>query len=247
MPQTNKFDYRLAMICGTDLPLPQFQITIHQPRIEEISLIGENIYFTGAQCLTLSKNMFVIQGKEALGDITNFQIFMMVMSDKEAKDKKDATLQTLQLLLPEYKVLITPRSLVLSSDNGNITIDENNFDDFQNILKLVFCSKNGPMDQQSFNPQGNKAQEIAQKLMRGRDRIAKEKNATNSSTITQYLSILTVGLHLSLNVLKTYTLFQLYDLIERYGLYSDWDIDIRSRLAGGKPDNHPENWMKNLH
>nr|DAF37531.1 MAG TPA: hypothetical protein [Caudoviricetes sp.]DAK59252.1 MAG TPA: hypothetical protein [Caudoviricetes sp.] len=43
--------------------------------------------------------------------------------------------------------------------------------------------------------------------MRGRDRIAKEKNATNSSTITQYLSILTVGLHLSLNVLKTYTLF----------------------------------------
>nr|DAF37532.1 MAG TPA: hypothetical protein [Caudoviricetes sp.]DAK59253.1 MAG TPA: hypothetical protein [Caudoviricetes sp.] len=34
----------------------------------------------------------------------------------------------------------------MSSDNGNITIDENNFDDFQNILKLVFCSKNGPMD-----------------------------------------------------------------------------------------------------
>lgn len=247
MPQTNNIDYRLAMMCGTDLPVPECLIIIHQPTITEISLIGENIYFIGAQCLTLNKNMFIVEGKEALSDITNFQIFMMVMQDEKAKDKKNATIQTLQLLLPEYKVLFTPRSLVLTSSNGNITIDENNFDYFQNTLRLVFCSKNGPMDQQSFNPQGSKAQEIAQKLMRGRDRIAKEKGGSNSSVLTQYLSILTVGLHISLNELKNYTLFQLYDLIERYGLYWDVDIDIRSRLAGGKPDKHPENWMKNLH
>nr|DAN97188.1 MAG TPA: hypothetical protein [Caudoviricetes sp.] len=30
-------------------------------------------------------------------------------------------------------------------------------------------------------------------------------------------------------------------------MYMDWDIDLRSRLAGGKPDKNPENWMKNLH
>lgn len=247
MPQINEVDYRLALMCGTDLPIPQCQLIIHQPTITEISLIGDNIYFTGAQCLTLHKNMFVNEGKEALNDITNFQIFMMVMSDNKAKDKKDAVIQTLQLLLSNYKVVFSPRSLIFMSSDGNITIDENNFDYFQNILRLVFCSKNGPMDQQSFNPQGSKAQEIAQKLMRGRDRIAKEKGSSNSSVLTQYLSTLTIGLHLSLNELKNYTLFQIYDLIERYGLYLDWDIDIRSRLAGGKPDKHPENWMKNLH
>ena len=38
--------------------------------------------------------------------------------------------------------------------------------------------------------------------MRGRDRIAKEKGGSNSSVVTQYLSILTVGLHISLNELK---------------------------------------------
>jgi hypothetical protein len=42
-------------------------------------------------------------------------------------------------------------------------------------------------------------------------------------------------------------MFQLYDLVERYNLYVAWDIDIRSRLAGGKPDHHPDNWMKNIH
>jgi hypothetical protein len=36
-------------------------------------------------------------------------------------------------------------------------------------------------------------------------------------------------------------------MMERYSLYINWDIDIRSRLAGGKPKDEPENWMKNIH
>ena len=240
-------DYRLAMICGADLPVPQCQLVVHQPTIKEISLIGEKNYFTGAQCLTLNKSMFVVEGKNVLGDLNNFQIFMMVMGEKEAKEKKDATIQTLQLVCPNYKTAFTPRSLVLMSPDHSITIDENNFDYFQDVLRLIFCSKNGPMDQQSFNPQGGKAQEIAQKLMRGRDRIAKEKGGSNASVLSQYVSILSVGLGLNMLDVINLTMFQVYDLIERYGLYMDWDIDLRSRLAGGKPDKNPENWMKNLH
>lgn len=240
-------DYRLAMICGADLPVPQCQLVVHQPTIKEISLIGEKNYFTGAQCLTLNKSMFVVEGKNVLGDLNNFQIFMMVMGEKEAKEKKDATIQTLQLVCPNYKTAFTPRSLVLMSPDHSITIDENNFDYFQDVLRLIFCSKNGPMDQQSFNPQGSKAQEIAQKLMRGRDRIAKEKGGSNASVLSQYVSILSIGLGLNMLDVINLTMFQVYDLIERYGLYMDWDIDLRSRLAGGKPDKNPENWMKNLH
>lgn len=240
-------DYRLAMMCGADLPVPQCQLVVHQPTIKEISLIGEKNYFTGAQCLTLNKSMFVVEGKNVLGDLNNFQIFMMVMGEKEAKEKKDATIQTLQLVCPNYKTVFTPRSLVLMSTDHSITIDENNFDDFQDVLRLIFCSKNGPMDQQSFNPQGSKAQEIAQKLMRGRDRIAKEKGGSNASVLSQYVSILSIGLGVNILDLTNLTMFQIYDLIERYGLYMDWDIDLRSRLAGGKPDKNPENWMKNLH
>lgn len=241
-------DYRLAMMCGTDLPVPECQLVIHQPRIKEIALIGEQDFFTGAQCLTLNKSMFNTQGKDVLANTNNFQIFMMVMNEKEAKDKKDATSQVLQLLLPSYKVLFTPRSLVLNSSNGNIIINEINFEYLQDVLKMVFCTKNGPMDQQSFNPAGDKAKEIAEKLMRGRARIAAEKGQINASVFSQYLSILTVGLNsMSLQELMDLTMFQLYDLVERYGLYVNWDIDLRSRLAGGKPDRHPDDWMKNIH
>jgi hypothetical protein len=59
--------------------------------------------------------------------------------------------------------------------------------------------------------------------------------------------MLTIGLHISMLELKKLTMFQLYDLVERFMLYINWDIDLRSRLAGAKPDEHPENWMKNIH
>jgi len=42
-------------------------------------------------------------------------------------------------------------------------------------------------------------------------------------------------------------MFQLYDLVERYSMYSAWDIDIRARMAGAKIDKEPDNWMKNIH
>jgi hypothetical protein len=52
------------------------------------------------------------------------------MGEKEAKDKKDCTLKVLSLLLPEYKVIMLPRTLLLSHADVNITIDETNFDNF---------------------------------------------------------------------------------------------------------------------
>jgi hypothetical protein len=84
--------------------------------------------------------------------------------------------------------------------------------------------------------------------MRGRQRVAAQKGDSNVSVLSQYLSVLTVGLNsMSFNDCMNLTIYQLYDLIERYALFINWDIDIRSRLAGGKPENKPDNWMKNIH
>lgn len=240
-------DYRLAMMCGNDLPIPECQLIAHQPRIREIGMIGESDFFIGAQCLTINSSMFV-QDKDVSSEINNFQIFMMIMNEKETRDKKDCVISVLQLLFPDYKVLFTPRSLMLSKNDESKLIDESNFDYLQDVLRLIFCSKTAAMDQQSFNPKNDKAREIAQKLMRGRERIAAEQGSSNTSIFSQYLSILTVGLgSMCLKDLADLTIFQLYDLIERYNLYVAWDIDVRSRLAGGKPDKNPDNWMKNLH
>lgn len=240
-------DLKLALMCGTDIPIIECQLILHQPTIKEIALIGEREFFQAVQTLTVNKNM-ISQDETLLHNSNNFQIFMTIMKEKQGQEKKKSVQELLSLIFPQYNIMFTPRAIVFTLEGGQILVDENNFDYLQEIIKLVFCSKSGPMDQQTFNPADAKAREIAEKLMRGRQRVAEERGETQSSVLTQYLSTLTIGLHsMSLQDCMDLTVYQLFDLVERYMLYINWDIDIRSRLAGAKPDSKPDNWMKNIH
>ena len=240
-------DIRLALMTGIDIPVPELQTAIHQPTIKEISYIGEQDFFMGAQTLQLSKKMFS-QGNSLLESTTNFQIFMTIMKEQETKDKKDAVINLFQLVFPGYQVIFTPMSILLNKEGQQTLVDENNFDILQEMIKQIFCVNSGPMDQATFNPADEKAREIAEKLMRGRQRVAEQKGETNSSAFGRYLSILTIGLNaMPLSEAMNLTMYQMYDLVERYTLYLNWDLDIRTRLAGGKPDSKPDDWMKNIH
>ena len=242
------FDYRLGLMTGIDLPIPELQTTIHQPTIKEISLIGEQDFFIGIQLLCIKKQMY-IQDENLLNSTNNFQIFMAIMNEKQTAEKKTAVQQVLTLLFPQSNVIFTPRSIVLNSPQGIVTIDEGNFEILQQLLNEQFCLKGSGQEQ--FNPEGQKAKEIAQKLMRARQRVAEQKmqgEGGSGSMFSQYLSVLTIAIDsMSLTDLSNLTMYQIYDLIERYTLYLNWDLDIRSRLAGGKPDKPAENWMKNIH
>ena len=240
-------DYRLSLMAGTDIPIPECQLVLHQPTIKEIAFMGEQQFFTGVQCLCIQKTM-CIEDPTLLAQTSNFQVFITIMTDKTTVDKKEDVIQVLNILFPTYKVILTPRSLLFKSDTSNIIIDENNFESLQNILEQIFCLRN--TDQASFNPGNDAAKAIADKLMRARERVAKQKQGEggSGSTFSQYVSIITVGLQsMSLKDSLDLTMYQLYDLVERYMLYVNWDIDLKSRLAGGKPDSKPDNWMKIIH
>lgn len=239
-------DLRLALMCGTDIPIPECQLIAHQPTIKDISFIGEQDFFLGVQTLNVHKGM-ITQGETLLTDMNNFYIFMTIMA--EASDKKEAVKKVLQLTFPNYKVNFLPRSMIFINEQGSASIDENNFEFLQNALKEIYCLASNSINQGAFNPADDRAAEIARKLMRGRERVAAQSGTSGAASIfTQYISTLTVGLNsMSLQDCMDLTMYQLLDLEERYMLYLNWDIDIRSRLAGGKPDSQPDNWMKNIH
>ena len=67
---------------------------------------------------------------------------MTIMQEKETRDKRNATISLLSLLFPSHSVIFTPRSMSLSGETSSITFDENNFEDFQEIIKLIFCVSN---------------------------------------------------------------------------------------------------------
>lgn len=234
-------------MCGTDIPIEECQLILHQPTMEEISFIGTPNLWTGVQTILVSKNMLSL-GETDLADITNFQIFMAIMTEKETADKKAAVLEVLNLLFPKEKIMITPRALVFNSEGNTIMVDGDTFDFLADIVREVFCINSGPMEQQTFNPANAQAKAIADKIMQGRAKVAAEKGGESSANIfLQYMSTLSIGTGIDLNKLKKYTVFQLYDSMERLSLNINWDIDIRSRLMGGSPDEPADNWMKDIH
>ena len=236
-------DIDLALFTGVDIPIPSCQLIIHQPSIEEISMVGEKDFLSGVQTLCIDKDQFK-QDKENLSNTTNFQIFMTIMQEKEAKEIKSNVLDALSLIIPNGKISVTPRALLLNLNEANIIIDEGNFEDFQNILRQVFCLKKKEDD---FNPANAAAARIAEKMKKAKARIAHIKGEDVGSIYARYVSALAVGLKMSVKVLNSYTIYQINDQLERFGLWNNWDIDIRSRLAGAKGDGKPEDWMRNIH
>ena len=241
-------DIRLALMCGTDIPIIELQTVIHQPTIKEIAYVGEQEFFIGVQTITINKNIISLEDKTVLENTSNFQIFMTIIQEQEMRDKKNAVVQLFSLIFPGYQVVFMPRTILLTKKEQQIMIDENNFEILQEILKKIFCMTSNLMGQGNFNPGNKQAKEIAEKLMRGRERVSEQKGEKHSSAFVKYLSILAIGTNtMSLSKLVNLTMYQLYDLVERYTLYLNWDLDIRTRLAGGKPDNPPDDWMKDIH
>ncbi len=240
-------DYQLALMTGIDFPLDDCNLIIHQPTIKEISYIGETDFFMGVQLLSINKSMYESQDIN-LSELTNFSLFMQIIYEPSMKEQKERVNQVLQLFFPLYQIVMTPRAILFNHEGQSFMLDEGNFESFQKSLNQILCLNNS--GQQAFNPSGKKAQEIAQKLQKARERVAAQKKneGGSNSVFSQYLSVIVVGISsMSLKDVLELTLYQLYDIIERYSLYINWDLDIRSRLAGAKGEKPIENWMKSIH
>lgn len=240
---------------GIDIPVIELGTAIHQPTILEISHVGELEYFQAIQIMCFDKKILLAdetKGTSNLLNKNNFEIFMTLINGPEAQKQQNWILSTFALLLPQYEVQFLPRGLYCNNKTTghNFVLDERNFDVFREIVNnIAGLKREGSSTNGSYNPVGPKAAAIAAKLMKGRQRIATQSGSDSShGVLSRYVSILTVGLEsMSLRDCLNLTVFQLYDLIERYRLYMGWDLDIRSRLAGGKPEEKPDDWMKDIH
>lgn len=240
-------------MAGVDIAIPELQTSLHQPRIKEIAYLGEIEYFSVLSTFCFNKELLMAQnpqGASNLAPMSNFQIFMTMINEAKAVQKEDV-LSVFTLLFPGYTAQFLPRSVffVNTQTQHNFILDENTFDFFQPIVREIGGYNNKAKDSElNYNPANEKAAAIAAKLMKGRAKVAELKGEGQGGTLSKYVSILTVALQsMSLEDCLNLTIYQLYDLIERYGLYMSWDLDIRSRLAGGKPDSKPDDWMKNIH
>ena len=243
----------LLLLSGADIPFIEGTATIHQPTIYEISLLGEEILFTGCELLKFSKDILNPEDKTRLFNQTDFNILMSIINDKSGSMifNISCAQQVLELLFSYYSVVITASEIVFVDRNDNTVIygqlDDTNFLAFKDILVSVFCL-NQTTTAQEYNTQGELANKIAEKFRRRKQQLAElSPKPSKIAIFSRYISILTVGEHKDMNDFMQYTVYQLFDEFQRFQLKMSYDIYFQARMAGAKDMKEPEDWMKDIH
>ena len=246
---------KLLLLSGNDIPFEEAKIIIHQPIIKQIAYIGEDAFYSGCQYLNFSKNNLSDEDKNRLDYLSDFEVLMTIMKDKNIaiKKRKICVQLVLLLLFPDYTVNFLPMSIMLSkkTDAGleQHLIDKNNFESFRNIVSEMFCLKQTQSNQKKYNPGGIHSQAIVNKFKERERKLAKLKNQGKQnnkiSILYQYISILAVGQQKDINTLLQYSVYQLFDEFHRFRKKQEFDYYVEAKMAGAKDLDEIENWMSN--
>lgn len=231
---------------GNDIPFPSARVTIHTPTLREISYIGEKNFHIGSHFLIFDKNDLSSEDKSNLADKSDFNIFMSVLNSRESAIHKTDAVMVLALLFPQYKIKINKDKILLQLENFESSINEQNFDDFKNIIIQLFCLK-GAEGGEDYNPADELAAKIAEKIKKGKQKKNKKDEEQSFSIYKKYVSILSVGLEKDINTLMNYSVYQIRDEFQRFIDKENYDIYVKAKLAGAQDLEEAKNWMDDLH
>ena len=239
----------LLLLSGNDIPFVPAQITIHQPTIKEIAYIGEEAFFTGCQLLNFSKNLLSEEDKVNLEERTNFDILIAILREQNAVMQKNRNCvnMVLALIFPEYEISFEEDCIKLKKEKEEHKIDNSNYEEFKSVISSVFSFGNSKDSKPDFNPSGDLAKKIAEKLQKRHQKLAEVKPAQKIDILSRYVSILSVGEQKDMNALLNYTTYQLFDEFKRYELKMGHDIYVQAKMAGAKDLKEVEDWMQDIH
>ena len=240
----------LLLLSKNDIPFPEGQLVIHTPTIKEIGLIGEENFFMGCEMLNFSKDNLNIEDKSVLEQMSDFDILMQIMlqQDSTLQKTKISVYLLFSLLFPNYQMSITQQgfTFVKEEDGKEAYINNKNFSAFKELITKMFClQKNG--EKEDYNPGGDLARQIADKLKKRHQKLAELSGSQKISIFSRYISILSIGMNIGINELLEYSVYQLFDTFTRYELKISYDTYVQAKMAGAKDIKDPDNWMKDIH
>lgn len=239
----------LLLLSGNDLPFPEARLTVHQPRLKEIAYITEQRFWHGCEFLNFNKELLPNQDKVDLSNMSNFNIIMTIIQERslESQQARLNVMSILALLFPTNEILLGKQVIQIREPQTNEVgeINQDNFEAFKRILTSMFCLTNS--ENKEYNPSGQLARKIADKIKKGREQRAKLAPETKIAIFSRYVSILAVGQKKDINTLMDYTVYQLMDEFNRYQLKINYDTWERYRVAGATGMSDPEDWFKDIH
>ena len=242
----------LLLLSGNDIPYEAAQLTLHQPTIKEIGYIGEETFYTGCEFLRFNKDNLGPEDRERLINYSDFEILMSLMREKDPVIMKNRVCVELvmTLIFPHLHFSMKDMEMIFEDKDNQLVmkINKDNYEGFLKVIIAMFCLKGDGENGTDFNPSGDLARRIANKLKDRHKKLAEAKPETAKiSILSRYISILTVGEKKDMNELLNYTIYQLFDEFKRYELKTAYDMYIQAKMAGAKDLKEVEDWMQDIH
>lgn len=145
----------------------------------------------------------------------------------------------IDLIFDAFKLFLR-KDVAFNAEDMTFLVDNNiiNRDNYEDIiinLKLLNCIKDSDNKEEEFKPANSRAEEIRNKILKSRDKL--KGRGSNELTLFDLISVLAANSN-ALNILNIWnlTLYQFHDQFSRMQMIEEYDINLRSLLAGAKAD-----------
>ena len=236
------------LLSGEDIPLTSSNIIIHNPTIQELAqfFLDETSFLTGFEFLFFSKDKMSKNEQQMLSALSDFEVLLALLSmtnDSPMKNQLDCLKKFLLLLFKNYDIEYKKENIILTKDKHLIVIDEILFSEIKQAINQIFPFKQ--KEGLDFNPQNERAKQIAEKIKKGREKIQKKKkqDGQSDSLFEKYISILSIGLQIPMRELYQCTVYQLLNMFERYEKKEVYDVHLKAQLAGATGMKEVDHWM----
>lgn len=254
---------KLKLMAGVPIPCPAIKATVTQPTVMDIAFLGEKNFFQYLGYLKINKESFIStienspdcseekkeEVKKAYATASDFQIIMTIC--KENIEIVNGITIVLMLLFPGYNSveIDEPFISLRGTNKPEILINDTGLAALNEIIDYMF-KLNEVQSSQDFKPANKTAEEIARKIQKRREKVAKEKgldnDKANQTVIATFVSNLSVALGLDVGVINTWTVYQLFTQMQRYNLFTQYDQQVRAAMIGGSEGIEWVDWTQQL-
>lgn len=243
-------DQIALFLSGQDVPIVECNIAVHQPTVKQIVAFKETSFISVMQLFSnIDDNIKKLRELNPLTEqFTDFQLLMGVINQDD-KMKKNIN-NFFELIFPSYKVEIRDSDICFYYNEQRVgMINLHNYKIFCDTIDKLFGL---PIDKKKYNPANKKAEELAEKFKKRAEILAKQKGKQDDSPslFGAYVSILSVGMNIDMNILLNYTPFQLYDTFNRYWkkVQSDFYQKVSTTpMMDVSKMEEPDSWTDNLY
>lgn len=174
---------------------------------------------------------------------------MVQQEDLDAKKARINMLKILAIIFPSYSIQLQGITIKLINPQTEeeFQINEQNFSQFQSIIKQMFCLTG--LANEQYDPSGDLAKKIADQIKRGQRKRAQlgSFQTKDISLFNRYISILATAKNKSIKEIMNYTVYQLLDEYNRFMLWYSSNQWFKLKIAGATGMDEQPDWFKDIH